>query len=71
MQPRYGGPQARHRSSAPDWDSGRPVVEVDDPANGIYWSPPDENGSQAAVVEGMVKALWSQLHERGTTPRQS
>jgi hypothetical protein len=27
-------------------DSGRPVVEVDDPARGIYWSPPDENGGQ-------------------------
>jgi hypothetical protein len=28
MQPRNGGPQAQQRSSVPDWDSGRPVVEL-------------------------------------------
>jgi hypothetical protein len=54
----YTGPEHRkcNRATAgrrrgtvrqpPIGDSGRPVVEVDDPANGIYWSPPDENGSQ-------------------------
>jgi hypothetical protein len=54
----YTGPEHRkcNRATAgrrrgtdrqsPIGDSGHSVVEVDDPARGIYWSTPDENGGQ-------------------------
>lgn len=44
----YTGPEHRrcNRATAGRRRKRPPIVQIDDPARGIYWSPPDENGRQ-------------------------